>query len=103
MVDLKKNVNLEIKPIEELGVEVHDNEHEDQDYTHQDNQDSIDKVYTFEQENQDSTHQDNHNSIDKDSTLDQEDENNHLHSFYFTRHNYLPRGSHEDHPTRHFE
>jgi hypothetical protein len=85
MCDLKKNMNLEVKPIEKLGVEAHDNckfEREDQDCTHQDNQDSIDKNYTFEEENQDSTHQDNHDSIDKDSTLNQEDENNPLHKVF---------------------
>jgi hypothetical protein len=78
-------MNLEVKSIEELGVETHVNyklEHEDQDSTHQDNQDSINNDYTFEQENQDSTHQDNHDSIDKDSTLDQEDEDNPLHKAF---------------------
>jgi hypothetical protein len=78
-------MNLVVKPIEELGVETHNNykfEHEDQDCIHQDNQDSIDKNYTFEQENQDSTHQDNHDSIDKDSTFDQEDENNPLNKVF---------------------
>jgi hypothetical protein len=85
MCDLKKNMNLEVKSIEELEVEAHANykfEHEDQDCTHQDNQDSIDNNYTFEQENQNLTHQDNHDSINKDSTLDQEDENNPLHKVF---------------------
>jgi hypothetical protein len=47
-------VNLEVKPIKEFGVKTHANcklEHEDQDSTHQDNQDSINNDYTFEQEN----------------------------------------------------
>jgi hypothetical protein len=83
--DPKKNVNLEDKPIEKLGVETHANcklEHEDQDSIHQDNQDPISNDYTFEQEIQDSNHQDNHDSIDKDFTLDQKDEDNPLHQAF---------------------
>jgi hypothetical protein len=83
--DLKKNMNLEEKPIEELGVETHANcklQHENQDSIHQDNQDPISNDYTFEQEIQNSNHQDNHDSIDKHSTLDQKDEDNHLHQVF---------------------
>jgi hypothetical protein len=75
--DPKKNVNLEVKLIEEFGVETHSNcklEHEDQDFIHQDNQDLISNDYTFEQEIQDSTHQNNQDSIDKNFTLEQEDQ-----------------------------
>jgi hypothetical protein len=75
--DFKKNVNLEDKSIEELGVETHANyklEHEDQDSTHQDNQDSIDKDFTFDQKDQDSTYQNNQDSINKNFTLEQEDQ-----------------------------
>jgi hypothetical protein len=77
MCDLKKNMNLEDQPIEELRVETRANyklEHEDQDYIHQDNQDSISNDYIFEQEIQDSTHQNNQDSIDKNFTLEQEDQ-----------------------------
>jgi hypothetical protein len=83
--DLKKNINLEDKLIEELGVETHANcklDHEDEDYIHQDNQYLISNNYTFEQKIQDSNHQDNHDSIDKDSTLDQKDEDNPLHQAF---------------------
>jgi hypothetical protein len=76
--DPKKNMNLEDKPIEELGVETHVNcklEHEDQDSFHQDNQNPISNDYTCEQEIQDSTHQNNQDSIDKNFTLKQEDQN----------------------------
>jgi hypothetical protein len=76
MCDLKKNMNLEDQPIEELRVETRANyklEHKDQDYIHQDNQDSISNDYIFEQEIQDSTHQNNQDSIDKNFTLEQED------------------------------
>jgi hypothetical protein len=75
--DLTKNVNLVVKSIEKFEVEAHDDckfEQEDQDSTHQDNQDSIDKDFTLEQEDQDSTHQDNQDPIDKDFTLEQEDQ-----------------------------
>jgi hypothetical protein len=67
---LKKSVNLEVKLIEELEVEIHDDckfEHEDQGTTLQDNQDSTGKELTLQQEDQD-----NQDSIDNDSTLDQE-------------------------------
>jgi hypothetical protein len=80
--DSKKNVNLEDKAIEELGVETHANcklEHKDQDSIHQGNQDPISNDYTFEQEIQDSNHQEDE---DKDSTLDQKDENNPLHQAF---------------------
>jgi hypothetical protein len=70
-------MNLEDKLIEELGVETHANyklEHGDQDSTHQDNQDSIDKDFTLDQEDQDSTYQNNQDSIDTSFTLEQEDQ-----------------------------
>jgi hypothetical protein len=70
----RKKYEFRSQTIEKLEVEAYDNcklEHKDQDRAHQDNQDSIDKDYTFEQENQDSTHQD-----------DQEDEDNPLHKAF---------------------
>jgi hypothetical protein len=63
-------VNLKVTLIEELEVEIHDDckfEHEDQDTTLQDNQDSIGKELTLLQEDQD-----NQDSIDNDSTFDEE-------------------------------
>jgi co-chaperonin GroES (HSP10) len=66
---LTKNVNLQVKLIEKLEVEVYDNckfEQEDQDSTHQDNQDSIDKDFTLEQKDQDSTHKDDQGSTHHD-------------------------------------
>jgi hypothetical protein len=79
--NLMTNVYLEVKTIEELEIEAHDDckfEYEDHDSTLQDNQDSIGK--DFKQKDQNSTHQDNQDSIDKDSTLDQEDQDNHHHN-----------------------
>jgi hypothetical protein len=49
--EFREKCEFKVKPIEELEVETHDNykmEHEDQDCTHQDNQNSIDKDYKFE-------------------------------------------------------